>query len=324
MFGCDFGKKLPENAPGWLKKLGTFPEWHYDHGAGKFLDEASFRLAYSDPNVKPQILTGSPAWVQHRETDPIVNSLHHSLPVHPTQLYESLCGLLLLATLFWARHSIKKREAEGKSFFRGELFVVFTFGYGLLRFLLEIVRDDAERGLYGITLEPQILYPLALMVMALAFTFGLSNIFEEKYRTVARVLAILIPVAVFFVLKPANRFDLVEKVQLSTSQWIALLTGTAAAIYYRRGYDLALADPESAADLGPGVPELLEMEAAMERGEDPEAVKANREAAAAADAEESEQSTAADTEAGETKPDTKDEGDKPAPKAGGDDGEVPA
>ena len=27
LFGCDFGKRLSDTSPGWLKKLGTFPHW---------------------------------------------------------------------------------------------------------------------------------------------------------------------------------------------------------------------------------------------------------------------------------------------------------
>jgi phosphatidylglycerol---prolipoprotein diacylglyceryl transferase len=268
LFGCDFGKPLTEKAPKWLQKLGTFPEWHYDHKAGKFLDEVGLRLAYADPNNKPQILSGSPAWVQHTESFPQVREMHHSMPVHPTQLYESLTGLILLGMLFWARKSIKDREAKGETFFRGEMFLVFTFGYGVLRFLLEIVRDDAERGTYGPHFEPHVIYPVALMALALAFVFGLSNMFAERFRVIARSIAILIPFAVFMLMRPANRFAVVEMVQLSTSQWIALLTGIAAAAYYRRGLDLAIADPVRAQDLGAGVPELLEMEAALERGEE--------------------------------------------------------
>ncbi|MBI2395882.1 MAG: prolipoprotein diacylglyceryl transferase [Deltaproteobacteria bacterium] len=268
LFGCDFGKPLTEKAPKWLQKLGTFPEWHYDHRAGKFLDSEGFRAAYSDPNVKPQILSGSPAWVQHTENFPSVRELHHSMPVHPTQIYESLTGLFLLAMLFWARKQVKDREARGEPFFRGELFLVFTFGYGVLRFLLEIVRDDAERGTYGPHFEPHVIYPVALMALALSFWFGLSNIFKEKARVPARIVAILIPFAVFMLMRPANRFAVVEMVQLSTSQWIALITGIAAAAYYRRGLDIAVAQPALATDLGHGVPELIEMEAALERGEE--------------------------------------------------------
>jgi phosphatidylglycerol:prolipoprotein diacylglycerol transferase len=270
MFGCDFGKKLPESAPAILKKLGTFPEWHYDHATSQFLDSAAVNAAYAN-GAKPQILSGSPAWTQHLTTDPIVRELHHSLPVHPTQLYESACGLFLLGMIFWARSAIGKRRDQGKPFFRGEIFLMFTFGYGVLRFLLEIVRDDAERGVYGPYFEPQNGYPVALMVLALCFVIGLSHIIAEKFQVLARVVAVLIPFAAFLALKPSNRFDVVEKMQLSTSQWIALATGGFAALYYRRGLDLAIADPEVAADLGEGVPRLLEEEAAFERGEDPAA-----------------------------------------------------
>jgi phosphatidylglycerol:prolipoprotein diacylglycerol transferase len=264
LFGCDFGKPLSEKAPKWLQKLGTFPEWHYDHKAGKFLDSEGLRAAYQDPGH--QILQGSPAWVQHTESFPQVRDLHHSLPVHPTQLYESLAGALLLGALFLARSNIKKREAAGEPFFRGELFIVFTFGYGVLRFLIEIFRDDIERKQYGPFLEPHIIVPLALMGFALAFVFGLSNMVPEKgnRRVIARSIAILIPLGVFMLMKPANRFELVEKVQLSTSQWIGIVTGMAAAAYYRIAYDNAVADPVTAADLGEGVPALLEAEAAAE------------------------------------------------------------
>ena len=264
LFGCDFGKPLSEKAPKWLQKLGTFPEWHYDHKAGKFLDSEGLRAAYQDP--AHQILSGSPAWVQHTESFPQVRDLHHSIPVHPTQLYESLAGALLLGGLFLARSNIKKREAAGEPFFRGELFIVFTFGYGVLRFLIEIFRDDIERKQYGPFLEPHIIVPLALMGFALAFVFGLSNMVPEKgnRRVIARSIAILIPLGVFMLMRPANRFELVEKVQLSTSQWIGIVTGMAAAAYYRIAYDNAVADPVTAADLGEGVPALLEAEAAAE------------------------------------------------------------
>ena len=330
MFGCDFGKPLTEKAPAWLQKLGTFPEWHYDHKAGQFLDQVGLRAAYSDPANKPQILSGSPAWVQHTETFPQVRELHHSLPVHPTQLYESMCGLFLLGVLFLARKQMKDREAKGEPFFRGELFLTFVFGYGVLRFLLEIVRDDAERGTYGPHFEPHIVYPVALFALALTFTFGLSNIFSEKFRTLARVVAIVIPLGVFLAMKPANRFAAVEMVQLSTSQWIALLTGLAAAVYYRRGLDLALTQPEFAADLGAGVPELLEMEAAMERGEEwPPAKKADDEEAEGekaegdekAEGEKAEGEKADDDEKAATEASAPEKADPPADEKKADDDE---
>src|SRR5580704_5180310 len=112
LFGCDFGKRLPDGAPQWLKSLGTFPHW------------AAGTVESRD---------GSPAFIRHMEVfkdGPLHAELtraNASLPVHPTQIYESLVGLVLLSLLLWQRRSQK---------FRGQLFFTFVFGYGYLRFLL--------------------------------------------------------------------------------------------------------------------------------------------------------------------------------------------
>ena len=65
------------------------------------------------------------------------------------------------------------------------------FGYGFLRFLLELWRDDVERGSYGPTLDKHVYIPLCLLLMALGFVFGISlGIANKRARTVARVLAL--------------------------------------------------------------------------------------------------------------------------------------
>src|SRR5262249_53278657 len=125
LFGCDFGQPLKESAPAFLKKLGTFPHW---------------------PEGTLDSGRGSPAWAQHPSPDwaqvhpgfpRLTESSTASSPVHPTQLYESLVGVLLLVLLLWYRRKQK---------FRGEIFFLFAFAYGTARYLLEILRDDAERG----------------------------------------------------------------------------------------------------------------------------------------------------------------------------------
>lgn len=259
LFGCDYGRKLSEKAPSFLKKLGTFPEWHYDPSAGKWL--TSEQYGQLDNAYRTHVLSGSPAWLNHANAGLPVLDTHHSLPVHPTQIYESIIGLCLLGLLYWVRKDIKTREAEKKPFFRGELFLVFTFSYAVLRFLLEMVRDDSERGYFGPYVEPHIVYPVALMLIALSFVFGLSHMFQESKRILARSVALLLPLALFLLLKPANKFELVERVRMSTSQWIAIFTGIAASLYYRRAALHAELDPASATDLGPGVPGLLAAEA---------------------------------------------------------------
>lgn len=105
LHGCDFGRPLSAGAPEWLRALGTFPE-------------------------------GSPAYLQALAHG-LSRTARTSLPVHPTQLYESLGGFVLFAValLVWRRRA-----------FRGQALLAVTVLYGVLRFLLEWVRDDPQRG----------------------------------------------------------------------------------------------------------------------------------------------------------------------------------
>lgn len=112
LYGCDFGAPLGDDAPDWLRTAGTFPR--RDDG-------------------------GSPAWAHHVAQYDLAPTSEASLPVHPTQLYESLAGLVLcaVALLIWRRRR-----------FRGQVILAVTILYGIWRFLIEYVRDDPERGFY--------------------------------------------------------------------------------------------------------------------------------------------------------------------------------
>lgn len=216
LFGCDYGKPLSEGAPGWLKTLGTFPRW--PEGT---IDQGS----------------GSPAWVQHIQQRGLSLESTASLPVHPTQLYESAVGLLLLVVLLLMR----RRQR-----FRGQIFLVFTFGYGVFRFLLEILRDDAERGEYGPALAAHIALPLALAAFAVAYSASIARTLKDAtLRTMTRVLAFVPAVVAFLAFRPGS-FANQALVQLSTSQWVALVTGIAAAIAYAIFAKAAEFHPETA------------------------------------------------------------------------------
>lgn len=118
MFGCDFGAPLAADAPPWLKSLGTFPG--------------------PNPAVEAQA-HGSPAFLHHVAEYDLSPTALASLPVHPTQIYESIAGFLLFGVtmLVWQRRT-----------FRGQVILVLTAAYGVWRFLIEYVRDDPERGFY--------------------------------------------------------------------------------------------------------------------------------------------------------------------------------
>jgi len=83
---------------------------------------------------------GSPAFNQQRVEGLLPPGALHSLAVHPTQIYESLNGLALLGLLMLVR---KYRR------FSGQMFVAFTMGYAVLRYYVETLRADEQRGGIG-------------------------------------------------------------------------------------------------------------------------------------------------------------------------------
>ncbi len=226
LFGCDFGKRLAPDAPGFLTKLGTFPHWSTGtlDGGGD----------------------GAPAWSKHLDAaghgTPAYAELvkmNHSWPVHPTQIYESIVGLFLLALLLWQRKNQK---------FRGQIFFLFAFAYGYLRFLIEMLRDDSERGEFG-TFPLHFFVPGSLAIMAVAFVFGISlGITNLRARTIARVLAFVPPVVAYIVLAPA-KFGEVVQAHPSTSQWIGLLSAVVVAYFYAHFWEVARKSPKSAMSL---------------------------------------------------------------------------
>jgi phosphatidylglycerol:prolipoprotein diacylglycerol transferase len=66
-----------------------------------------------------------------------VSGVPLGIPLHPTQLYESLATFLIFAFLLW-RYSRKFRD--------GEIFVLYLGLYAVARFFLEFLRGDEDRG----------------------------------------------------------------------------------------------------------------------------------------------------------------------------------
>jgi phosphatidylglycerol:prolipoprotein diacylglycerol transferase len=161
----------------------------------------------------------------------------HSLPVHPTQLYESLVGLALLGLLLWARRHQK---------FRGQIFFLFAFAYGVARFMLEMLRDDAERGSIPPALPEHILLPLCLAIFAIGWVIGFSKAIKNvPLQRVTQVIAFVPAIAVYLAMRPET-FATSTNTQLSTSQFIALTSGIAASFAFAVFYKAALAHPKQA------------------------------------------------------------------------------
>ena len=83
---------------------------------------------------------GSPAFVEQTRLGLLAPGAAASLPVHPTQLYESLAGVVLLFFVF----AVRRRQRVA-----GYALAAFTMGYAVLRYLIEIVRADPGRGAVG-------------------------------------------------------------------------------------------------------------------------------------------------------------------------------
>jgi phosphatidylglycerol:prolipoprotein diacylglycerol transferase len=135
LYGCDFGRPLGNAAPGWLRRIGTFPRWSDDRGSPAWLQHHTQGLR-TEATACIERLHGD----FHDRLCFLANDAHASAPVHPTQLYESLTGAVLFVLLVW----LWRRRR-----FEGQIFLAFGAVYGFARAALEIVRDDNERGVFA-------------------------------------------------------------------------------------------------------------------------------------------------------------------------------
>jgi len=85
---------------------------------------------------------------------PLSSSLPRSRPVHPTQLYSTLDGLIL-ALFLWAWYPYRRRDGEVTAW-------MFTL-YPITRFLMESIRTDELKNIFGMTISQNI----SLLLLAL-------------------------------------------------------------------------------------------------------------------------------------------------------------
>ncbi len=208
LFGCDFGSRLGAGAPAWLQRAGTFPHWA---GATQDAGEGS------EPYLRQRILyRGTPegAELNHRDV---------SFPVHPTQIYEALLALALLGLVLWMR---KRKPVQGR------IFTALVFAYGLGRFLIEFVRDDADHVPVGPAFPFHVMLAGGLGLFALGFALGIARgLVNPKLRLYARAAAFAPAVIAFFVYRPVA-FAASTELALSVNQWFALGTSLVAAYVF--------------------------------------------------------------------------------------------
>jgi len=85
----------------------------------------------------------SPASEAQHLANLLPSAAAESLPVHPTELYESAASFAIAAFLILYLHGRKRYD--------GQIFIAFVILYAGARFLLEFVRADDRGGLFGLS-----------------------------------------------------------------------------------------------------------------------------------------------------------------------------
>jgi phosphatidylglycerol:prolipoprotein diacylglycerol transferase len=117
---------------------------------------------------------GSPPWYAQWKQGLIPPTADWSLPVHPTQLYSAIDGLVLLV-LLTAYYPLRRRD--------GEVMALLMVTYPITRFLIELLRNDEGIFFARMTISQNI--SLVLLLCGLAFWFSLSRLPAVRYADTA-------------------------------------------------------------------------------------------------------------------------------------------
>ncbi len=102
---------------------------------------------------------GSPASEAQHDAHLLDSSRFPSLPVHPTQVYESLASLAISAICWYVVNPRKRYD--------GQVFVAFVSLYAAARIVIEVLRRDARGGLLGLSTSQLIGFGLIAAAYAL-------------------------------------------------------------------------------------------------------------------------------------------------------------
>lgn len=113
----------------------------------------------------------SPPWQAQVRAGLIPEDASWSLPVHPTQIYSAIDGLVLLLLLS-AFYPLRRRD--------GEVMGLLMVTYPITRFLIEFLRNDEAAVFAGLTISQNI--SILLLIGGLAYWVWLSSLPKERYR----------------------------------------------------------------------------------------------------------------------------------------------
>lgn len=120
----------------------------------------------------------SPPWQAHAYAHLIGPDVHRSLPVHPTQLYSVIDGLILtLLTL--AYFPVRRRD--------GEVMALLMVTYPVTRLLIEYLRSDERVFFAGMTISQNV--SLLFLAWGLVFWYRLSRWPAVRHADAARAAA---------------------------------------------------------------------------------------------------------------------------------------
>ena len=122
------------------------------HAVGR-LGCFSAGCCWGEPSTLPWAVTFTDPYAHQTFGVPL------GIPLHPTQLYEAAAEALIFLFLLWQR--TRKR-------FDGQIFALYLALYGAVRFGLEFLRDDPERGFLfdGRLSTSQFIAPVLIAVSA--------------------------------------------------------------------------------------------------------------------------------------------------------------
>lgn len=177
--GCCYGK--PANLP-WAVRFpyGSFaydsqvkpdikrgrltPHLHLPDAFFGYTDERGDYV----PGLKPfKYLTPS-------QQEEVLHGAYRCMPVHPTQLYASIGAAILGLILYGVWRRSQKAEIAGRHRFLtqpGATFSVMFLLYGIMRFSLEMVRDDNPFEIAGLTVSQILGLGLSVLGVVLVLVF---------------------------------------------------------------------------------------------------------------------------------------------------------